>query len=51
MIYTQIATRVCADLIKGAKKKELRAKGPIRTLRIMMRKTPCGEASKMCDHG
>merc|ERR1712165_439075 len=42
--------KVCADLIKGAKEKELRAKGPVRiptkTLRITTRKTPCGEGSK-----
>ncbi|KAL3196168.1 hypothetical protein MRX96_015575 [Rhipicephalus microplus] len=39
--------KVCADLIKGAKDKELRVKGPVRmptkTLRITTRKTPCGE--------
>jgi len=45
--------KVCADLIKGAKEKELRAKGPVRmptkTLRITTRKTPCGEGSKTWD--
>merc|ERR1712020_841597 len=45
--------KVCADLIKGAKEKELRAKGPVRMptkiLRITTRKTPCGEGSKTWD--
>uniref|UniRef100_A0A023FFG8 Small ribosomal subunit protein uS10 n=1 Tax=Amblyomma cajennense TaxID=34607 RepID=A0A023FFG8_AMBCJ len=45
--------KVCADLIKGAKDKELRVKGPVRmptkTLRITTRKTPCGEGSKTWD--
>merc|ERR1712170_70953 len=39
--------KVCSDLIKGAKEKELKVKGPVRmptkTLRITTRKTPCGE--------
>ncbi|XP_070254383.1 small ribosomal subunit protein uS10-like [Myotis yumanensis] len=41
--------KVCADLIRGAKEKNLKVKGPVRmptkTLRIT-RKTPCGEGSK-----
>ncbi len=45
--------KVCNDLIKGAKDKELKAKGPVRmptrTLRITTRKTPCGEGSKTWD--
>merc|ERR1711862_968505 len=45
--------KVCADLIKGAKDKELKVKGPVRmpteTLRITTRKTPCGEGSKTWD--
>uniref|UniRef100_A0A2K6UUK3 Small ribosomal subunit protein uS10 n=1 Tax=Saimiri boliviensis boliviensis TaxID=39432 RepID=A0A2K6UUK3_SAIBB len=45
--------KVCADLIKGAKEKNLKVKGPIRmptkTLRITTRKTPCGEGSKTWD--
>ena len=44
---------VCADLIKGAKEKSLKVKGPVRmptrTLRITTRKTPCGEGSKTWD--
>jgi small subunit ribosomal protein S20e len=39
--------KVCQDLIKGAKDKELKVKGPVRMptkiLRITTRKTPCGE--------
>merc|ERR1712121_371759 len=45
--------KVCADLIKGAKDKQLKVKGPVRiptkTLRITTRKTPCGEGSKPWD--
>ena len=45
--------KVCNDLIKGAKDKELKVKGPVRmptkTLRITTRKTPCGEGSKTWD--
>nr|BAN20319.1 ribosomal protein S20 [Riptortus pedestris] len=45
--------KVCADLINGAKKENLRVKGPIRmptkVLRITTRKTPCGEGSKTWD--
>ena len=39
--------KVCQDLIRGAKDKELKVKGPVRmptkTLRITTRKTPCGK--------
>merc|ERR1711874_481921 len=45
--------KVCADLIRGAKDKELKVKGPLRmptkVLRITTRKTPCGEGSKTWD--
>ncbi|WAR23301.1 RS20-like protein [Mya arenaria] len=45
--------KVCADLIKGAKEKSLKVKGPVRMptkiLRITTRKTPCGEGSKTWD--
>nr|XP_035151314.1 40S ribosomal protein S20-like [Callithrix jacchus] len=45
--------KVCADLITGAKEKNLKVKGPVRmptkTLRITTRKTPCGESSKTWD--
>ncbi|XP_063780927.1 small ribosomal subunit protein uS10-like [Pseudophryne corroboree] len=45
--------KVCADLIRGAKEKNLKVKGPVcmptKTMRITTRKTPCGEGSKMWD--
>ncbi|KAM7064400.1 LOW QUALITY PROTEIN: small ribosomal subunit protein uS10-like [Molossus nigricans] len=45
--------KVCADLIRGAKEKNLKVRGPVRmptkTLRITTRKTPCGEGSKTWD--
>ena len=38
---------VCADLVRGAKEKMLKVKGPVRmptkVLRITTRKSPCGE--------
>ena len=38
---------VCADLIRGAKDKQLKVKGPVRmptrVLKITTRKSPCGE--------
>ncbi len=44
---------MCYDLVKGAKEKSLKVKGPVRmptkTLRITTRKTPCGEGSKTWD--
>lgn len=44
---------VCCDLIKGAKDKRLKVKGPVRlptkTLRITTRKTPCGEGTNTWD--
>ncbi|XP_054425291.1 40S ribosomal protein S20-like [Pteronotus mesoamericanus] len=45
--------KVCADLIRGTKEKDLKVTGPVRmparTLRITTRKTPCGEGSKTWD--
>ncbi|VCX31074.1 unnamed protein product [Gulo gulo] len=45
---------VCADLIRGTKKKNLKVKGPAltptKTLRITTRKTPHGEGSMTRDH-
>ena len=45
--------KVCADLIRGAKKKKLKVQGPVRLptkhLVITTRKTPCGEGSKTWD--
>ena len=44
---------VCSQLILEAKKKKVVVKGPVRLptrrLRIMTRKTPCGEGSKTWD--
>ncbi|XP_006839650.1 PREDICTED: 40S ribosomal protein S20-like [Chrysochloris asiatica] len=46
--------KVCADLIRDAKDKNLRVKGPVmmptKTLRITTRKTPFGEGSKTWEH-
>merc|ERR1712097_47862 len=45
--------KVCADLIKGAKDKRLKVKGPVRlptkVLRLCVRKSPCGEGTKTFD--
>ena len=45
--------KVCADLIKGAKDKRLKVKGPVRlptkVLRITSRKSPCGEGTNSWD--
>ncbi|GBG75373.1 hypothetical protein CBR_g20003 [Chara braunii] len=45
--------KVCADLIKGAKEKRLKVKGPVRmptkVLRITTRKSPCGEGTNTWD--
>lgn len=45
--------KVCTDLIRGAKDKELRVKGPVRmptkTLKITTRKSPCGEGTNTWD--
>lgn len=44
---------VCSDLIKGAKEKRLKVKGPVRlptkVLRITTRKSPCGEGTNTWD--
>eukprot|EP00898_Chlorokybus_atmophyticus_P000174 jgi/Chlat1/1157/Chrsp112S01632 len=45
--------KVCADLVRGAKEKRLRVKGPVRmptkVLRITTRKSPCGEGTNTWD--
>ena len=45
--------KVCADLIRGAKDKRLKVKGPVRmptkTLRLTVRKSPCGEGTNTWD--
>lgn len=44
---------VCADLIRGAKEKELKVKGPVRmptkTLRVTTRKGPSGQGTSTFD--
>ena len=44
---------VCADLIRGAKDKSLKVKGPVRiptkVLHITTRKSPCGEGTNTWD--
>ena len=45
--------KVCNDLIKGAKEKDLKVKGPVQVptkiLRIKTRRTPCREGSETWD--
>eukprot|EP00164_Ancoracysta_twista_P000355 GFYU01000486.1.p1 GENE.GFYU01000486.1~~GFYU01000486.1.p1 ORF type:complete len:123 (+),score=47.00 GFYU01000486.1:71-439(+) len=45
--------KVCGDLIKGAKDKQLKVKGPVRlptkTLHLTVRKSPCGEGTNTWD--
>ena len=45
--------RQCNDLIRGAKDKRLKVKGPVRLptkhLRITTRKSPCGEGTNTWD--
>ncbi|ONI06424.1 hypothetical protein PRUPE_5G059500 [Prunus persica] len=44
---------VCTDLVRGAKNKRLRVKGPVRmptkVLHITTRKSPCGEGTNTWD--
>lgn len=46
-LYACFCHTVCADLVRGAKDKALRVKGPVRmptkVLHITTRKSPCGE--------
>jgi ribosomal protein S10 len=50
---TLLSAAVSADLVKGAKDKQLKVKGPVRlptkTLRITTRKSPCGEGTNTWD--
>ncbi|XBI06720.1 hypothetical protein VPH35_134707 [Triticum aestivum] len=43
--------KVCSDLVKGAKEKQLKVKGPVRmptkVLNITTRKSPCGEGTHL----
>ena len=45
--------KVCADLIRGAKEKRLKVKGPVRMptkrLKLTVRKSPCGEGTNTWD--
>ena len=45
--------KVCSELIAGAKKKDLRVKGPVRlptkVLTVSTRKSPCGEGTNTWD--
>mmetsp|Transcript_431 Transcript_431/g.1123 ORF Transcript_431/g.1123 Transcript_431/m.1123 type:complete len:120 (+) Transcript_431:123-482(+) len=45
--------KVCADLIRGSKEKNLKVKGPVRMptkrLTITTRKSPCGEGTNTWD--
>eukprot|EP00296_Roombia_truncata_P009191 JP447758.1.p2 GENE.JP447758.1~~JP447758.1.p2 ORF type:complete len:142 (+),score=35.87 JP447758.1:34-459(+) len=45
--------KVCADLIRGAKEKKLKVKGPVRiptkVLKLCVRKSPCGEGTNTWD--
>merc|ERR1712194_223747 len=45
--------KVCKDLIAGAREKELQVAGPVRlptkTLRLCVRKSPCGEGTNTFD--
>lgn len=44
---------VCSDLVRGAKEKRLKVKGPVRlptrVLRITTRKSPCGNGTNTWD--
>ena len=45
---------MCADLIRGAKEKRLKVKGPVRmptkVLKLTVRKSPCGEGRAAKHH-
>ncbi|KAI7840626.1 hypothetical protein COHA_005648 [Chlorella ohadii] len=45
--------KVCADLVRGAKEKQLKVKGPVRmptrVLKITTRKSPCGNGTNTWD--
>ena len=49
----ELCYTVCADLIRGAKEKHLKVKGPVRmptkVLHITTRKSPCGEGTNTWD--
>lgn len=49
MVFPSVMIIVCSDLVRGAKDKRLRVKGPVRmptkVLHITTRKSPCGEGN------
>lgn len=51
--YELFASAVCADLKKGAVEKKLKVSGPVRLptkkLKIVTRKSPCGEGTNTWD--
>lgn len=53
LLVLLLVLSVSADLVKGAKDKQLKVKGPVRlptkTLRITTRKSPCGEGTNTWD--
>ncbi|RVW35253.1 40S ribosomal protein S20-2 [Vitis vinifera] len=52
-LFLDLLSTVCADLVRGAKDKRLRVKGPVRmptkVLHITTRKSPCGEGTNTWD--
>ncbi|GJX97684.1 40S ribosomal protein S20-2 [Tanacetum coccineum] len=52
-LSTYFRCYLCADLVRGAKDKKLRVKGPVRmptkVLNITTRKSPCGEGTNTWD--
>ncbi|WVZ08166.1 hypothetical protein V8G54_021512 [Vigna mungo] len=52
-VSTLMLLLVCSDLVRGAKDKRLRVKGPVRmptkVLHITTRKSPCGEGTNTWD--
>jgi len=51
--HVRALEKVCADLVRGAKDKGLKVKGPVRlptkVLHITTRKSPCGEGTNTWD--
>nr|GMD50038.1 40S ribosomal protein S20-2-like [Ipomoea batatas] len=51
--HSSLRKKLCADLVRGAKDKRLRVKGPVRmptkVLHITTRKSPCGEGTNTWD--
>lgn len=53
LFMSKFCGTVCTDLIRGAKDKQLKVKGPVRmptkVLHITTRKSPCGEGTNTWD--